>query len=365
MLIALIITIAFILSVIIFMRQNKFGKTPTGQRLPLLNNSSNYKNGKFKNIEHTPDLSEGISFFTVLNDFLFKKNKNSRPPFKIPAHKTNLFTLDSTKNAIIWFGHSSYFMQIDGKTILVDPVFSGNASPVNFTTKSFNGSDVYHCEDIPEIDFLFISHDHWDHLDYDTVIKLKPKIKKIITSLGVGEHLEHWGFEKEIIIEKDWNESVILENGFKVDFTPARHFSGRGFKRAQSLWSSFVFTSPTTKIFIGGDSGYGNHFKNIGDKFGPFDIAILECGQYNLYWKYIHMMPEEVLKAAEDLKAKHLMPVHWGKFSLAMHDWNEPIKRIVSASTQFNTPLFTPKIGQLVYLDEKNEFLPWWETLEN
>lgn len=196
-------------------------------------------------------------------------------------------------------------MQVDGKCILVDPVLSGNTSPIRFTTTSYKGSDVYIPADFPAIDYLLITHDHWDHLDHSTVLKLKLKIKKIITGLGTGAHLEHWGFDTNDIIEKNWNETIQLDNGFIVNTTPGRHFSGRGLKRNLSLWMSFVLTTPTMKIFIGGDSGYDTHFKTIGNAYGPFDVAILECGQYNPYRKYIHLMPEEVVQTGIDLQTKN------------------------------------------------------------
>jgi L-ascorbate metabolism protein UlaG (beta-lactamase superfamily) len=255
-------------------------------------------------------------------------------------------------------------MQIDGKKFLVDPVFSGNASPVKFTTKSFKGSDVYSVADMPSIDYLFITHDHWDHLDYETILQLKPKIKTILTAPGVSAHLERWNFNKNIIIEKDWNEELILEPGFIVNTTPGRHFSGRTFKRNQSLWLSFVLTTPTLKIFIGGDSGYDTHFKTIGETFGPFDLAILECGQYNEYLKYIHMMPEEVVQAAQDLQAKKLLPVHWGKFSLSLHDWDDPIIRVAAESKRKNVPIITALIGEATDLESNEPAKEWWKGIQ-
>lgn len=265
----IIIILVLVAGVRFFMQQAPFGKAPTGDSLALLTNSSNYQNGKFQNISLTPDLKEGVSYYTVMKDFFFAKSKRSKPASVLPSVKTNLLTLNPLKNVLVWFGHSSYFLQVDGKKILVDPVFSGNASPLNFTTKSFKGSDVYTAEDMPEIDFLFITHDHWDHLDYRTIMKLKPKIKRVITGLGVGAHLRYWGFDENIIVEKDWNEQVNLNNGFRVNTTSARHFSGRGLKRNGSLWLSFVFTTPSLKIFIGGDSGYDAYFKDIGNTYGP------------------------------------------------------------------------------------------------
>jgi len=350
--------------VFLFLQQPKFGRRPTGGRLQRISRSKNFGNGKFNNLSHTPDLTEGVSYYSVMKEFFFNKSKNRKPSAVLPSVKTDLLKLDPKKNVLVWFGHSSYFIQLDGKKILVDPVFSGAASPIKSTTKSFVGSDIYTTDDIPEIDFLFLSHDHWDHLDYETITKLKPKIKKIICSLGTGEHLERWGFNENKIIEKDWEEEVSLEKGFEATVTPARHFSGRGLRRNKSLWASFVLITPTMKIFIGGDSGYGDHFAEIGNKYGPFDLAILECGQYDKNWKYIHMMPEETVMAALDLKAKKLLPAHWAKFALANHDWDDPIKRVVYAAKEKGIPLLRPMIGEEVNLNEGDQvFDAWWNKV--
>lgn len=338
-----IIAVLFIV-IFTFVRQPKFGNLPDG-RLIKIRNSPNFKNGKFQNLNPTPDLAEGANYFTVIKDFLFNKSSRNIPSHVIPSNKTDLLTLDLTKNVLVWFGHSSYFIQVDGKKILVDPVFSGAASPIKYTTQSFRGTDVYTAEDMPDIDYLFISHDHWDHLDYETVVKLQHKVKKVITGLGVGSHLQYWGYTIDQIIEKDWNEEITLAPGFIVNTTPARHFSGREFKRNRSLWMSFVLRTPSMKLFLGGDSGFDTHFKIIGDAFGPFDLAILECGQYNRYWKYIHMMPEEVIQAGIDLKATTILPVHWSKFALSLHAWDEPIIRISAESKRRNMPIITPMIG--------------------
>jgi L-ascorbate metabolism protein UlaG (beta-lactamase superfamily) len=351
-------------SIWLFIHQPKFGRAPSGERLEKIRNSINYKNGQFQNLSHTTALVEGVSYYTVMKEFFFGKSKRGTPSQVLPSGKTDLIHADPAKNMLVWFGHSSYYIQLNGKRILVDPVLSGSASPVKFTTRSFKGSDVYTAEEIPEIDYLLITHDHWDHLDYETIIKLKPKIKKIITGLGVGAHLEYWRFDKNIIIEKDWNEEVILDEGFRINTAPARHFSGRSFKRNASIWSSFILTTPGFKIFIGGDSGYDTHFADIGNKYGPFDLAILENGQYNEYWRYIHMLPEEVVQAAQDLKAEKLMPVHWSKFSLAIHSWDDPILRITKEASKKNIPLVTPKIGDEVNLDEVVSFRPWWSTVQ-
>jgi L-ascorbate metabolism protein UlaG (beta-lactamase superfamily) len=364
MIVSLVIVVALIAAVYFFMQQEKFGSQPTGERLELVRVSPQYREGAFQNQSPTPSLTEDASYTAILNEFFFKKKERQKPVQVLPSVKTDLFGLKKEENIWVWIGHSSYFMQIDGKTILVDPVLSGAASPLSFTTKSFPGSDIYTADDIPAIDFLFISHDHWDHLDYDTIKKLQPKIKTIITGLGTGEHLERWGFKKEMIVEKDWNETINLAEGFTVSITPARHFSGRTFKRNTALWVSFVLQTPLHKIYIGGDSGYDEHFKTIGKTHGPFDVAILECGQYDKSWKYIHMMPEEVVQAAEDLNAKKLLAVHWGKFALGNHAWDEPAVRVYKAAQQKQMKSLTPMIGEQVNIDDESQiFFPWWEKI--
>ena len=300
----LIVIIALLFSVVIFMQQPQFGKLPEGERLERIKKSPNYRDGAFQNQSPTKIMSEGVSFFTIMKESLFEKSKRVKPVDEIPSVKTDLLHLDKNEDLLVWLGHSSYFMQIDGKKMLVDPVLSGYASPLSFSIKAFKGTNNYTPEDFPEIDYLFISHDHWDHLDYNAIKKLKPKIKKVICGLGTGAHFESWYFPKEMIIEKDWNEEEILEPGFMVYTAPARHFSGRGFKRNQALWISFVLQTPTMKIYIGGDSGYDKHFAEIGKTFGPFDLAIIENGQYNKNWKHVHLLPEEIVQVANDLSAK-------------------------------------------------------------
>lgn len=363
MLVVAVVILLIVVSVRMFLRHQRFGSEPSGERLEKIQQSPNYREGKFHNLSFTPNFKEGVSGFTVMKDFFFNKSKNVKPSSPLPSIRTDLQHLDPVENVFVWFGHSSYFLQIDGKKILVDPVFSGHASPVTFTTRSFPGTNNTRVEDIPNVDYLFISHDHWDHLDYRTIIKLKDKIGKVITGLGVAAHLEKWGVDKNIIIEKDWNELVDLGEGFKVYTTASRHFSGRSFKRNITLWLSFVLITPTMKIFLGGDSGYDSHFREIGKEYGPFDLAILESGQYNEYWKYIHMMPEEVVQASIDLKADKLLPVHWSKFSLALHAWDEPINRVINEARKKGVTVVHPLIGEKVDLNNPHTSKEWWKEV--
>ena len=359
------ILLSFIIIVFAFMQQEKFGKKPSGERLERIKKSPNFKNGAFQNVSYTPSFTEGTTYWSVLKQFFFERNIRVQPTQELPAHKTDLHNLDSSHDALVWFGHSSYFMQIDGKRILVDPVLSGSASPLSVGTKAFKGANNYSADDIPEIDFLFITHDHWDHLDYDTIKKIKPKVKQIITGLGTGEHLEHWGYDKKIITEADWNEQIELGNDFIVNTVTARHFSGRGFIRNKAIWISFVLQTPSMKVFIGGDSGYDKHFKETGEKFGPFDLALLENGQYNAKWRYIHMLPTEIHTAIKELNAKRVIPVHSAKFALSNHDWDEPLELITKHNEEEKTNIITPMIGQHVDLKNTNQvFEKWWKSVK-
>lgn len=361
--IILLIALAVITATIsIYMRLPKFGKLPTGKRLERIRQSPNFKEGIFKNIHETPQMTNDKGFGQMMKEYFSATNK--KPQLPLPSIKTDLHNLPKDKDVLIWFGHSSYFIQIDGKRILVDPVFSGNASPFSFSVNAFEGTDKYGVDDIPELDFLVITHDHWDHLDYKTVVKLKSKVDKVITGLGVGSHLEHWGFDPQSIIEMDWYEKMEFADGFVFHSTPARHFTGRGFIHKKTLWVSFILQTPSIKIFIGGDGGYDTHFAEIGKTFGEIDLAVFENGQYNESWKYIHMMPGQVLQAAKDLNAKKIMPVHSMKFALANHAWDTPLKTISKLNETLNYPLVTPKIGEMVLLKDSTQSFPnWWEEI--
>jgi L-ascorbate metabolism protein UlaG (beta-lactamase superfamily) len=329
-----------------------FGRRPGKKARERYSHLFNYKDGQFQNPVPTPALAEGQSMPKILWEF-FQKHPETSPDKPLPSVQTDLKRLHPLENVLVWFGHSSYFIQLDGKRFLVDPVFSGNASPIPGSLKSFPGTNTYQAEDMPAIDFLIITHDHWDHLDYKTIKQLKQKTDKVICGLGVAEHFLSWGWEKDRLIERNWWEAVNLAPGFRITLTPARHFSGRGFKRNVSLWTSYVLQTPSMKIFIGGDSGYAPHFKTIGDQFGPFDLAILECGQYNKNWPYIHSTPEEVVQEAKDLKAAQFLPVHHSKFKLAQHPWYEPVERLKALAGSFS--IITPLIGEKVKLEARSE----------
>lgn len=350
------IAIALTTTAVLFMNQSSFGRIPKGERLERIKHSPNYKDGEFKNLHETQLMASGKGKLRSMWDFIFKKKEGLRPLQDIAVIKTELRKIAPDKAALVWFGHSSYFIQLDGKRILVDPVFCV-ASPVSFVNKPFKGTDAYKPEDMPDIDYLVITHDHWDHLDYQTVMKLKNRIGKIIYPLGVGEHFEYWGFNKDRIIELDWSENAVLDNGFAIHCLPARHFSGRGLKPNQSLWASFLLESPSQKIYMGGDSGYDTHFAEIGKRFPDIDLAILENGQYNEDWKYIHTMPQYLEQVAKDLNPQKVLTVHHSKYALARHRWDEPINNALKMKEYLDMDVLIPKMGEIVDL-KKEEQIP-------
>lgn len=355
-----LITIAVLAGgVFLFMQQSTFGKNPTGLRQQRVEHSPNYRDGAFQNLSPTQVASKDASYTKMLLE-AFNKSESVKPPQKLPSVQTDLKTLSGEKPTIVWFGHSSYLIRSKNLTLLVDPVFSGYASPVSFFGKAFDGADVYPASSFPDIDVIIITHDHYDHLDYKTILELIPKTKLFVTALGVGEHLEYWGVPKDKIVELDWWEEKQVNDSLKFIATPARHFSGRGFQRGKTLWNSYVLQLHGYSIYLGGDSGYDTHFKTIGDKYGPFQIAMLESGQYGKDWPMIHMMPEETVIAAQDLKAEVLLPVHWGKFVLANHDWNEPIQRLMKASKEKGLKVTTPLIGEPITVTEIKPTTEWW-----
>lgn len=356
----LVLLVAFVIGVFIFMQQPLFGANPEGERLARAEKSPNYRDGVFQNQHETSVQSKEFSFWKLLKSYM-NPEKDREPVDSLPSVKTDLKNIPGDKPTLIWFGHSSYLIRINNKNILVDPVFSGNASPVSFFAKSYPGTNGYSVKDFPDLDMVLISHDHYDHLDYKTIVALKSKAKHFYVALGLGAHLQRFGIEPEQITELDWWESKQVFDSVELIATPARHFSGRGFARAKTLWASYVIKTPDYKIYVGGDSGYDTHFKEIGDKYGPIDLAMLECGQYNPMWPNIHMMPEEVVLAAGDLQAKVFMPVHWAKFTLALHPWKEPIGRVTTAAKKVNAPYTTPKIGEPIILGESYPASEWWK----
>lgn len=348
---ALWITLAavtlLVIAATVFLNLPQFGRMPDGDRYVRVQRSPNWRNGGFVNPEPTEIMTGDRSFLAAMWDFIFCEYPRLRPGGFVPSEKVDIKEMAQDVDWMLWFGHSSYLLHVDGRNILVDPVF-GAASPVGFVNRPFEGSEPYTVEDLPDIDLLVITHDHWDHLDYNTVRALKNRVQTVVCPLGVGEHLEYWGYNPKKIMELDWYEQRETPEGIRIACAPTRHFSGRGLRRNQTLWGAFVLETSTGRIYIGGDGGYGKHLKETGRKYRGFDLAILENGQYDRDWNLIHTMPEQLAQTARDLRAKEVVTVHHGKYALARHTWDEPLLNERRAALQDSVPLIVLEIGRPV-----------------
>lgn len=360
----LAITVFVVLVAAIFVNTSpEFGGKPTGTDLERIENSPNYNgDGTFKNQEVTL-ATTGMKFSSFLK--FFTNGDNKVPAEQLPQKNLTpeYFESAPAEPRVTWFGHSAIFLEMEGQNIFIDPMLGEVPAPHPLLGNSrFNKELPISIENLPEIDVVLISHDHYDHLDYGSIKKLMDKVKQFYVPLGIKAHLLEWGVEASKIKEFDWWEGTEY-NGIEFVSTPARHFSGRGFKRNNTLWTSWVIKSKNNNIFFSGDSGYGKHFKEIGEKYGPFDFAMMECGQYNEQWAHIHMMPEETVQASVDIKAKAMMPIHWGAFKLALHEWTDPVVRASKKADELKMNISTPIIGEAIIVDSKYPTSEWWKTV--
>lgn len=348
----------------VYLQSPLFGALPSGVDLERITHSPNAVDQIFRNQVETPIHTAGSSEFSIWKDMLFGEKGHPRPPAPIPTEKVDLKALDRSQDQLVWLGHSSFFIQLNGQRILIDPVLSTNAAPIPYVNEAFEGASPYSAQDLPDIDVLLISHDHYDHLDYPTIKSLRPKIHAVIAGLGVGAHFRAWGYAASQIHELDWYDEVGMPGGLTVSATPARHFSGRALAFNRSLWVGFALQTAERRLFFSGDTGYGPHIAAIAKRYGPFDWVALDTGQYDPRWANVHMNPEQAALAAAELHTRVFIPEHVGRFSLAPHDWDDPFKRVSAASIGRNYFLLTPLIGQLVYLDR---FPPpndsWWQKV--
>ncbi|WP_027391450.1 MBL fold metallo-hydrolase [Aquimarina latercula] len=289
------------------------------------------------------------------------------PPGSFPTEKPVISkVLDSSGIKATWFGHATVYIEMDGKRILTDPMLSNKAFPVSMVAPERFNPPPLEVNELPKIDIVTISHDHFDHLDMKTVQVLSKKGTQFFVGIGVKAHLIEWGILESQIHEMDWWETIALDD-FKIHCTPARHYSGRKGMDNSTLWTSWIIESTNHKIFHSGDSGYQSHFKEIGDRFGTIDIGFIKIGDYglDLGWQDIHMHTEKSIQAAKDVNAQLLFPIHWGTFNLSNHDWYEPINLAVEFSNRESVELVTPKIGQTIKFGDEilNEF--WWKMLED
>jgi L-ascorbate metabolism protein UlaG (beta-lactamase superfamily) len=339
---------------------SQLGARSKGESLKRVRSSSHFKGRKFINLEDTTLMDKDASLINGTIQWI-KGTENGVPQYSLPSEKFDkkMFLKKGNGIGLVWFGHSTALLNIDGHIVLTDPVFSKNPSPVYLGNRAFDYIIDAKVEDLPEIDTVVISHDHYDHLDMVTIKKLKDKVKLFAVPLGVAAHLIRWGIPEELIIELDWWQEYSLR-GISFTSAPARHFSGRGiFDVNATLWCSWVIQSGGRKIFFSGDTGYGKHFEQIGQEFGPFDLVLMECGQYGKDWPLIHMSPEETLKAFDDVRGKVLLPVHWGKFKLSLHSWTEPVERVRAGME--SRMVITPVMGSYISTAAPSSSF-WWQV---
>jgi L-ascorbate metabolism protein UlaG (beta-lactamase superfamily) len=362
----IILSFTIVGSIVFLKNWPSWGGTISGERLKRAQASSHYHEGKFVNSLPHPPLEPGDAW-----DYLKEQLGGDQmrvPPSAIPISAIPpeyIQTQPSPGLRVIWLGHSSVYMELDGLRLLVDPVFSNYTSPFNgMGPRRFHPPPIA-ITNLPKMDAVLISHDHYDHLDMHTIQYLSSKGTRFFVPLGVGSHLDEWGVPKSQITELDWWESTEF-GGLTVICTPAQHYSGRGiFDYKETLWSSWSVIGSKHRVFYSGDTGFSHHFQTIGDRLGPFDLSMIKIGQYGpgASWVYSQMDPEHAIEAHLALRARRMLPVHWGTFNIAFHDWDEPIIRAVRAAHEKNVDLVTPRVGEDVIAGKPFDSYRWWEEV--
>ncbi|MBY0147413.1 MBL fold metallo-hydrolase [Neobacillus niacini] len=362
MLYLLIILGVLAIGIILFITLHPtFGASPSKQDRESYRIFNHYKNGKFVNQNPTDMKMDVSAILSLMKDSLTGKAERS-PSTPIPI-SLNWDKIHSNEDCLTWFGHSTMLLTLDKKRILIDPMFGHTPSPVSFVgTKRYSEDLLDVIEKLPPIDVVLITHDHYDHLDYPSMIRLKNKVRHFFVPLGVAAHLLKWGINEDRITECNWWDEVKWE-GLTIASVPSQHFSGRGlFNRNSTLWNGWVILGENQRIYTSGDGGYGPHFKQVGEKYGPFDLTLMEGGQYDRRWSAIHMQPEESVQAHLDVKGKNMMLIHWGAFTLAYHSWTDPVERAISAALEKQVNIIAPRLGETVLLNG-NLAAPktWWK----
>ncbi|WP_280154744.1 MBL fold metallo-hydrolase [Piscinibacter sp. XHJ-5] len=343
--------------------QPQFGARMSGARLERAMANPQYRDGRFINLQ-----PEAPTSLASLGDYVvrqFSGDEVREPPGPVPVLAVDKATLAAPAPDALrafWIGHASVYVELDGLRLLIDPVFAEQVSPLPVGPRRFHRPPIA-LADLPPIDAVLISHDHYDHLDMDTVRHLGARGTRFFVPLGIGAHLERWGIAPAQIEELEWWQQRTL-GGVQFVCTPTRHYSGRGLSdRSATLWSSWSVVGPRHRFFYSGDTGYSAHFKEIGARLGPFDIAFIKIGAYGpgASWVDIHMPPEQAVQVHRDVRGKRMFPVHWSTFNLAYHDWDEPIRRAVAEARRTGVELVTPRLGEWVNADLEFRSTSWWE----
>ena len=334
------------------------GRLPRGERLERCKQSQQWRDGRFQNELETPTMTSDEGFFKQLWGFMFRRIDNMKPSVAVPTAKSSLKDLSRNEEVCVWLGHSSVFIQTQGVRFLFDPVLT-NQLPVWWFMRPFKGAHVYKPDDIPEIDYLIITHDHWDHLDWRTVRALRNRVSHVVCGLGIGENFEYWGYDSEKVHDLDWGDSLRVNDSLTIRCLPSRHFSGRLLKGGQTLWASYLLDG-RRRILVTGDGGYDGRFKRFGEQYPNIDLAIMENGQYDKNWQYIHTLPEQLPAAINELHPRRVLTYHHAKYALAKHAWTAPLDSIYAHAQGQPWQLLTPRIGEPIRLDEEQRFEKWW-----
>lgn len=330
--------------------------------LPEYPDSAQFRAERFRNGVSRAPMSwrQGLA---VWRDFIFNKPAGTVPNRAIPVQRLTREELLAAADNSVWrLGHSSLLFKLDGEFWLTDPVFSKRASPVQwFGPKRFHAPPIS-IDELPPIKVVVLSHNHYDHLDHAAIRQLQHKVEHFITPLGVGATLIRWGVPPGKVQELDWWEEVQLGT-VRAIATPAQHFSGRGFSDGnRTLWCSWVLKQNDLSLFFSGDTGYFSGFSDIGERYGPFDVAFMETGAYNPRWEYVHMLPEQTMQAFLDLKGRWLYPIHNGTFDLSMHTWEDPFEQITELAQQHAVRVTTPQMGEHLQLGQPHNGSAWWRS---
>ena len=352
---ALLVVILLILAVgLLFLRfYPSVGKAPDERERKLLEKSDHYAAGAFHNENAVSTMTGGERY----------SGERKTPNTKLRAQTPTLLSEPGEGDlTFTWLGHSSFLLQIGDKTVLVDPVLSERSSPVSFAGPKRFSELPLTAEELPDIDVVFISHDHYDHLDWKTIRAIKERVGAFVVPLGIDAILRGWGVPEEKILSLDWWESTEID-GLRLTLTPSQHFSGRNPLKANStLWGGVYISGGSHRVYYTGDGGYYEVFGNVRERLGAPDLMIAECGQYDPSWAQIHMFPEQTVQAGLDVGTSWLIPVHWGAFCICNHAWDDSIRRVTAAAEAAGLPIATPEIGQTVNFDQIDSFTDaWWE----
>jgi L-ascorbate metabolism protein UlaG (beta-lactamase superfamily) len=338
----------------------QMGGTAKGARRQRMEQSPQYADGKFRNTVPATEVAAASLPRIFLAAATDRERRHPHAPIPVLTPEPGD---DPQGLYVTWYGHSTAMIEIEGRRVLVDPVWSDRCSPSQLTGPKRLHEPPVALRDLPPLDAVLISHDHYDHLDMDSIQNLADlQAVPFLVPLGVGAHLERWGVPPTRIVELDWNERTSVA-GLEFIATPARHFSGRGFSRDGTLWSSWVIAGARRKVFYSGDTGYFPGFAEIGAEHGPFDVSLVQIGAYGDAWPDIHMLPEDGVATHVDVRGGLLVPVHWGTFNLALHDWAEPADRVWREAKARDVRLAVPRPGERVDVDNPPPVDGWWQAI--